>query len=218
MPGYVNLDRPALIDKNNSLSNISYHLIRFAHYHTSCYVLYIESIFVRPSIIPIRSMPQLVHLAKMNTLRALARPVGRSTSLSTLQNQNLTKLFSTQASQASYLLQDKDSGLGFIRSNPRTAKPRKHGVTEIRGPYYSAYGKRHFQDIMDTMGHHVDGLKFAGGSFSLTPEKSVTDLIEIAHQNDIYVSTASTTLLDIDPADEREGRFHGASPYTSRRL
>jgi phosphosulfolactate synthase (CoM biosynthesis protein A) len=35
----------------------------------------------------------------------------------------------------------------------------------------------------------VDGLKFAGGSFSLMPEKSLTELIEIAHQNDVYVST-----------------------------
>lgn len=62
-------------------------------------------------------------------------------------------------------------------------------MTEIRGPYYSAYGKRHWQDIMDIMGHHVDGLKFAGGSFSLMPEKSVTELVDIAHQHDVYVST-----------------------------
>jgi phosphosulfolactate synthase (CoM biosynthesis protein A) len=62
-------------------------------------------------------------------------------------------------------------------------------VTEIRGPYYSAYGKRHLQDVMDIMGHHIDGLKFAGGSFSLMPEKSLRELIDIAHADDVYVST-----------------------------
>lgn len=35
------------------------------------------------------------------------------------------------------LLQDKANGFGFARSNPRPAKPRSTGVTEIRGPYYS---------------------------------------------------------------------------------
>lgn len=92
-------------------------------------------------------------------------------------------------SQAEYLLQDKESGFGFIANNPRTPKPRKAGVTEIRGPYYSAYGKRHLQDVMETMGHHVDGLKFAGGSFSLFPEKELREMIDIAHANDVYVST-----------------------------
>jgi hypothetical protein len=102
---------------------------------------------------------------------------------------NSSRLLSTKVSQTQYLLQDNEHGLGFIRSNPRTSKPRKHGVTEIRGPYYSAYGKRHLQDVMDIMGHHIDGLKFAGGSFSLMPEKSLRELIDIAHANDVYVST-----------------------------
>lgn len=62
-------------------------------------------------------------------------------------------------------------------------------MTEIRGPYYAAYGSRHLRDIMETMGSHVDGLKFAGGSFSLMPEKSVREMTDIAHENDVYVST-----------------------------
>jgi phosphosulfolactate synthase (CoM biosynthesis protein A) len=86
------------------------------------------------------------------------------------------------------LLEDSN-GFGFIRSNPRPPKPRKVGVTEIRGPYYSAYGKRHLQDILETMGHHIDGLKFAGGSFSLMPEAAVRQLIDLAHEHGVYVST-----------------------------
>lgn len=39
------------------------------------------------------------------------------------------------------------------------------------------------------MGHHVDGLKFAGGSFALFPEDKLKELIDLAHQHDVYVST-----------------------------
>ncbi|KAK3348513.1 hypothetical protein B0H65DRAFT_548286 [Neurospora tetraspora] len=43
------------------------------------------------------------------------------------------------------MLEDKNA-FGFVRHNPRPPKPRKVGVTEIRGPYYSAMGKRYLQD------------------------------------------------------------------------
>ena len=87
------------------------------------------------------------------------------------------------------LLQDAHNGFGFIRHNPRNEKPRNTGVTEIRGPYYSVMGKRYLEDVLETMGYHVDGLKFAGGSFSLFPEKRLTELIDIAHSYGVYVST-----------------------------
>lgn len=44
------------------------------------------------------------------------------------------------------------------------------------------------------MGHHVDGVKFAGGSFSLLPEDKLKELINLAHQHQAYVSTVSVTL------------------------
>ncbi|KAF1985141.1 sulfonate biosynthesis enzyme [Aulographum hederae CBS 113979] len=87
------------------------------------------------------------------------------------------------------LIQDPDNGYGFIRHIPRNPKPRKTGVTEIRGPYYSVMGKRYLQDVLETMGYHVDGLKFAGGSFSLFPEDRLRELIELAHEGGVYVST-----------------------------
>jgi phosphosulfolactate synthase (CoM biosynthesis protein A) len=87
------------------------------------------------------------------------------------------------------LLQDKESGFGFIRANPRTPKLRKNGVTEIRGPYYSVMGKGYLSDVLETIGYHVDGLKFAGGSFALFPEKALRELIDLAHSHDVYVST-----------------------------
>ena len=41
------------------------------------------------------------------------------------------------SAQGATLLQDKQNGFGFARSNPRPVKPRSKGVTEIRGPYYT---------------------------------------------------------------------------------
>jgi phosphosulfolactate synthase (CoM biosynthesis protein A) len=63
------------------------------------------------------------------------------------------------------------------------------GVTEIRGPYYSVMGKRYLADILETMGDHVDGLKFAGGSFSLFHEKSLREVVDLAHEHGVYIST-----------------------------
>jgi len=77
----------------------------------------------------------------------------------------------------------------FLKKNERESKPRTTGVTEIRGPYYAVMGKRYLQDIMETMGEHVDSLKFSGGSFSIMPKKAVVELINIAHENDALVST-----------------------------
>ncbi|KAF6829116.1 sulfonate biosynthesis enzyme [Colletotrichum plurivorum] len=90
--------------------------------------------------------------------------------------------------QPKAMLED-ENGFGFIRHNTRDPKPRRKSVTEIRGPYYSVMGKRYLQDVLETMGHYVDGLKFAGGSFSLFPEEKLKELIDLAHQHDVYVST-----------------------------
>ncbi len=77
----------------------------------------------------------------------------------------------------------------FIRLNEREAKPRTHGVTEMRGPYYTPMGKRYLEDILETMGAYVDILKFAGGSFSLMPRKAVKELIDLCHRYDVKVDT-----------------------------
>lgn len=87
------------------------------------------------------------------------------------------------------LLEDRDKGFGFVRHNPLPPKPRTTAVTEIRGPYYSVMGPRYLADVLDTMGPHVDGLKFAGGSFSLFPEDQLRKLLDLAHHHGVYVST-----------------------------
>ncbi|KAF2191042.1 sulfonate biosynthesis enzyme [Zopfia rhizophila CBS 207.26] len=93
------------------------------------------------------------------------------------------------SSHPKILLEDKSNGYGFIRHNPLPPKPRNTSVTEIRGPYYSAMGPNYLSDVLKTMGPHVDGLKFAGGSFSLFPEPALRELIDLAHDHGVYVST-----------------------------
>src|SRR6266516_5847192 len=77
----------------------------------------------------------------------------------------------------------------FIRMNEREGKPRKRGITEIRGPYYTPMGRRYLEDILETMGGYVDALKFAGGSFALMPRRAVRQLIDLCHAHDVLVST-----------------------------
>lgn len=85
----------------------------------------------------------------------------------------------------------KESGraFSFLPLNSREGKPRKRGMTEIRGPYYTPMGKRYLEDVLETMGASVDVLKFAGGSFSLMPRKEVKALIGLCHNFDVKVDT-----------------------------
>jgi len=83
----------------------------------------------------------------------------------------------------------EERAFGFLRINQRSSKPRRVGVTEIRGPYYTPMGTRYLQDILETMSPYIDSLKFAGGSFSLMPRRVVKELIELCHAHDVQVST-----------------------------
>src|SRR5438874_1442392 len=82
-----------------------------------------------------------------------------------------------------------ERSFSFLRINEREGKPRERGLTEIRGPYYSVVGRRYLEDLFEMMGAYVDSLKFAGGSFTLMPERAVRDIIEVSHKYDVLVST-----------------------------
>ena len=77
----------------------------------------------------------------------------------------------------------------FLRINERENKPRKRGLTEIRGPYYSVVGRRYLEDLFETMGHYVDSLKFAGGSFTLMPAHVIREIVDLCHKHEVLVST-----------------------------
>jgi hypothetical protein len=82
-----------------------------------------------------------------------------------------------------------ERAFAFLHVNERLAKPRRVGITEIRGPYYTPVGPRYLQDVLETIGEHVDALKFAGGAFALMPRDAVSQLIEICHAHQVHVST-----------------------------
>jgi len=86
-------------------------------------------------------------------------------------------------------LTDQEYPFSFLRCNERDEKPRKIGITEIRGPYYSVMGPNYLRDILSTVGVYVDSLKFAGGSFSLMTRQTVRELIDLCHENNVLVST-----------------------------
>lgn len=77
----------------------------------------------------------------------------------------------------------------FIPRAYRPDKPRKIGLTEIRGPYYSTYGARHLADVLDVAGQWVDGVKWAGGSFALLPREQVRAFSDLAHKHNAYISS-----------------------------
>jgi phosphosulfolactate synthase (CoM biosynthesis protein A) len=77
----------------------------------------------------------------------------------------------------------------FLRIDEREGKPRKHGLTEIRGPYYSVVGRRYLEDLFEMMGNYVDSLKFAGGAFTLMPERAVREIVDLCHKHNVLVST-----------------------------
>jgi len=84
---------------------------------------------------------------------------------------------------------EQERAFQFLRANKRQGKPRTRGVTEIRGPYYAPVGRRYLEDIFDTVGEWVDILKFSGGSFTLMPTKALREIFDLAHKNNVLVST-----------------------------
>ncbi|KIJ23683.1 hypothetical protein M422DRAFT_275684 [Sphaerobolus stellatus SS14] len=104
----------------------------------------------------------------------------------------LTRLNQRHATGSS-IIPTSFAGFGFIAANPLPPKPRVDGgraITEIRGPYYNAaFGPAALADTLALAGPWVDGLKFAGGGFTLMSAKSVQAMIDVAHKHDVYVST-----------------------------
>ena len=86
-------------------------------------------------------------------------------------------------------MNENERGFPYLRTNTRQGKPRTRGITEIRAAYYTPFGKRYFEDILETMGTYVDSIKFAGGSFTLMPRVAVREIIDLAHSHDVLVST-----------------------------
>ncbi|MGO9007244.1 MAG: phosphosulfolactate synthase, partial [Beijerinckiaceae bacterium] len=77
----------------------------------------------------------------------------------------------------------------YVPMNDRDPKPRSRSITEIRGPYYAAVTPTYTKELLEGMGEHVDGYKYAGGSFALMPPDYVKKINRICHDHNVYVST-----------------------------
>lgn len=84
---------------------------------------------------------------------------------------------------------ERPSAFGFLPFNYRPPKPRSSGVTEVRGPYYTAVGRSYFEDLFDAYGWAIDIFKFGAGSFTLMADVALNAVIELAHAHNIRVST-----------------------------
>lgn len=83
----------------------------------------------------------------------------------------------------------QDHPFSFLPINPRPAKPRSSRITEVRGPYYTSMGKTYLADLLEAWGDSIDSLKFGGGSFVLLPPGLLREMIQLAHQHQVTVST-----------------------------
>ena len=77
----------------------------------------------------------------------------------------------------------------FVSIHEPPPKPREIGITEIRGPYYTSISYGYLKDLLGDWAEYVDGYKFAGGAMRLLRRERVRKIIQLCHQNDVYVST-----------------------------
>src|SRR2546430_8832288 len=68
-------------------------------------------------------------------------------------------------------------------------------------------GKRYLADVLETMGAYVDSLKFAGGSFVLMPRTAVKELIDLAHQHEVLVSTGGVMERGVARGGQAGGKY-----------
>jgi phosphosulfolactate synthase (CoM biosynthesis protein A) len=83
----------------------------------------------------------------------------------------------------------RSKAFGFVRLAELPPKPRKTGLVEIRGPYYTAVTRSHLESLLDEWGEYFDGYKFAGGSMRLLSRDDVKRIIRACHDHGVYVST-----------------------------
>jgi phosphosulfolactate synthase (CoM biosynthesis protein A) len=77
----------------------------------------------------------------------------------------------------------------FLNINELPPKPRKKGIVEIRGPYYTPVTFSYLKSLLEDWGEYFDGFKFAGGSQRLLDYEKVKAIIKLCHDHNVYVST-----------------------------
>jgi phosphosulfolactate synthase (CoM biosynthesis protein A) len=101
----------------------------------------------------------------------------------------------------------KKKAFDFIKIMELSPKPRKSGIIEIRGPYYTAVTPTYLDDLLEMYGDYIDGFKFAGGSQRLLSIDILKRIIDICHKHDVYVSTGGFIERVIVQASEAVDRY-----------
>ena len=135
-------------------------------------------------------MEELVHIATSTATESTSIPlyIPRSTpfSLKMLARVGLRSLvcpLSNTTAITSVRRSVVQSAYNFLPKNALAEKPREKGLTEIRGPYYFPVTATYLDELLSDWGSYVDGIKFAGGAFSLMPEERLRLLIDVAHKH-----------------------------------
>jgi phosphosulfolactate synthase (CoM biosynthesis protein A) len=97
----------------------------------------------------------------------------------------------------------------FVKIDRLPAKPRKNGVIEMRGPYYTPISYGYLRDLLDDWGEYVDGYKFAGGSMRLLSKERVRQITRLCHSHRVYVSTGGFVERVIVQGGEAVDRYLG---------
>ncbi|RPD63757.1 coma-domain-containing protein [Lentinus tigrinus ALCF2SS1-6] len=101
-----------------------------------------------------------------------------------------SKTYGTVTASLSLANTSSTHPFSFLPANSLEPKAtRTKGLTEIRGPYYAPVTNTYLDELLKDWGEYVDGVKFAGGAFSLMPEDRLRTLIDTAHKHGCYVST-----------------------------
>lgn len=77
----------------------------------------------------------------------------------------------------------------FIKLRNLPPKPRRRGIIEIRGPYYTSVTYGYLKNLLEDWSEYFDGYKFAGGSMRLLSRNRVLEILDACHRHGVYVST-----------------------------
>lgn len=100
--------------------------------------------------------------------------------------------------------------LPFLRRNEREGKPRRAGITEVRGPYYSTFGPAHLADLLAAAGPYVDWLKIPGPSLALLPRPALERVVAVCHEHAVLVSAGGLIEAVVGQGPSAVDKYFGA--------
>lgn len=82
-------------------------------------------------------------------------------------------------------VEESTRSIPSLALNEREPKPRKTGITEVRGQYYTITGPRYLEDLFEVAGEWIDWLKIPGPGIALTPPRTLHRIAELCRAADV---------------------------------